>query len=153
MEAVSAQITIKRGVERVWEFLTDYDSLARHITGISRSRLLGARDGYKIVEQVGRPGLPLLPAEMAVRLRVAERPPSLISFEQIEGSFAAFRGSWELASAGEGQTLVRYRLAVRPRGWLPQRLVNPLLRRGMDEALSELKAALESPQAGAGPRA
>lgn len=153
MEAVSAQITIRGSIERVWEFLTDYDSLSRHLSGLSESRLLRAENGYKVVEQVGRPGLPLLPAELAVRLRVVERRPNLISFEQIEGSFAAFQGSWELAPDGTGRTLVRYRLAATPRGWLPGRLVAPLLRRGMEAALGEVKAALESRHPEAGPPA
>ncbi len=142
---MSARITIEHGIERVWGFLTDYDGLAAHLTGLSSSRLLGAHNGYKIVEQVGRPGVPLLPAELTVRLKVVETPPRLICFEQLEGDLKSFRGSWELAPAGAGRTLLCYRLSAAPRGPIPAALIRPVLRRGVEEALRQVKAAVERP--------
>ena len=144
MDSVTAQITIAGQIEDVWEFLTDYDGLARHVTGLARCRLLRSENGYKVVEQVGRPGVPLLPAELVVRLKVVERRPSLISFEQMEGSFSHFQGRWELAEAGATATRVIYELAAKPRGFLPSSLIRPALRRGMDEALHQIKAAIEA---------
>jgi carbon monoxide dehydrogenase subunit G len=142
LEGVSAQVAIERDVERVWEFLTDYDQLSRHLSGLTSSRLLRTENGYKVVRQVGRPGVPLLPAELAVTLRVVEEFPRLISFEQIEGVFKSFRGSWELHPRG-GATLLRYRLSARPPGLLPQGLIRPVIKRGMESALAEVKAAEE----------
>jgi carbon monoxide dehydrogenase subunit G len=130
-------------MERVWEFLTDYDGLAHHLSGLARSRLVRCENGYKVVEQVARPGVPLLPGEVAVMLRVVERPPSRISFEQLEGAFHTFRGSWELAPAGEGCCVLTYRLDVRLRGFIPQMLIEPLVRKGAEEALRQVKAAIE----------
>jgi carbon monoxide dehydrogenase subunit G len=143
LDGISAQITIGEEIERVWDFLTDYDALASHLRGLSRSRLLRSENGYKVVEQVGRPGLPLLPAELAIRLKVVERPPSRIFFEQIEGFFKNFQGSWELAPAAAGSTLVRYHLSARLRGFLPERVLRPVLRQGAGEALHQLKTAIE----------
>jgi carbon monoxide dehydrogenase subunit G len=150
LDGVSAQLSIERTVERVWEFLTDYDRLPCHLSGLTSSRLLRAENGYKVVRQVGRPGLPLLPAELAVTLRVEEDCPRRISFEQIEGFFKSFRGSWELYPRGE-TTLLRYHLSARPPGFLPAALLRPVLRRGVESALAEVKAALErSPERAGG---
>ena len=121
--------------ERVWSVLTDIDSWPQWQKSVSRARLEGALEpGSTFRWKAG--------ISMVSSLRVVEAPHRVAWEGRAHGIYA--RHFWTLES-NDGRTIVA--TAESFEGGLV-RLLPPLMRRvlrkGLDDALSDLKAAVEA---------
>jgi len=143
MLQVGAKVVVASGIEELWEFLTDYSRLAQHLKALSRSRLVEDRDGFKLVEQAVRPGVPLLPAEVSMVLRITEKRPTHIHFEQVSGYLRSFRGRWLLEQRAGSVSLSYEATAVMGGFLVPKVFAQRMLQQGAEKSLEQVKAVVE----------
>lgn len=142
---VEATFVVAAPVMGVWRCLTDYEHLAEVLPSVEESRVLG-REGDSVIRLFQRLRLrvlPFFPVSVHCELRVRERPPAVIEFEDVrQVYFMLYRGRWEIAPEREGKTRVRYVVEFSPRP-----LLRPLLHRApatfTERFLTEFQTVLQ----------
>ncbi|KAJ1397997.1 START-like domain superfamily, partial [Sesbania bispinosa] len=135
---IQSSISIDAPLDAIWSILTDYEKLADYIPGLAVSQLLQKGDNYARLLQIGEQNLAFgikFNAKGIVDCfeKELETLPSgikrEIEFKMIEGDFRLFEGKWSiLQSCEESQarvvnTTLTYIVDVKPKRWLPVRLV------------------------------
>jgi carbon monoxide dehydrogenase subunit G len=115
---ILAEMTVAAEPDRAWHVLTSFEEMSRHLSGLSKSRVLQTEDNYLLVEQTARVGIPLLSFSFRVVMTVVEDRPYL-HFRQLRGSFSSFRGHWwvDHESTGNGTRIQYFLEASLARGW------------------------------------
>ncbi len=105
-----AEMTVSAAMDRVWRVLTSFEEMPAYLSSLSKCRVLRKNGEYRLVEQVARVKIPLLPLSFRVILDVVENRPFL-HFKQRYGSFTRFKGYWQVEQCSSGNgSVVRYYL-------------------------------------------
>ena len=118
----------------VWQVLSDYDNLDVMVPAVSESKIVGERDGQKLLWQKGRAGLWFIKRGFEITFRVKEIPMSYIGFEAVEGDFQRFVGSWQVEER-DGGTWVSHKVEIEPAFYAPKWAIRNVARRLMSETI------------------
>ena len=129
---ITSQIAIAQPRDKVWQVLTDYESLPEFVPNLEKSQRLEHPEGDKIrLEQVGKQRLWKMNFSARVVLDLVEMPLERIDFEMVEGDFKGFSGYWLLADTENG-TQLSYSVFV----WPPRTMPVSLIERRLSKDLS-----------------
>ncbi|XP_057767322.1 uncharacterized protein LOC130987708 [Salvia miltiorrhiza] len=144
---IRSKVRVQASLQAVWDILTDYESLADFIPGLAVSKLLEKRDNFARLFQIGQQNLAFgLKFDAKGTIDCVEKDLEIlpfgqrrdIEFKMVEGDFQLFEGKWSVEQevksiAGdlrsvsvddvEYQTTLVYVVDVKPKVWLPVRLV------------------------------
>ncbi|KAK5812387.1 hypothetical protein PVK06_027816 [Gossypium arboreum] len=144
---IRSKIGIEASLDTVWDILTDYEKLADLIPGLAVSKVVEKNDKFARLFQIGQQNLPLgLKFNAKGVLDCYEKDVEIlphgkkreIQFKMVEGDFTQFEGTWLLEQfsktknednheviGGEesSHTTLSYLVDVKPKLWLPIRLV------------------------------
>ncbi|MBA0821822.1 hypothetical protein Goarm_018659, partial [Gossypium armourianum] len=142
---IRSKIGIEANLDTVWNILTNYEKLADVIPGLAVSEVVEKKHKFARLYQIGQQSLPLgLKFNAKGVIDCYERDLEIlpsgkkreIQFKMVEGDFTMFEGTWlieqfnerkyegEEASLGEEfQTTLWYLVDLKPKIWLPVRLV------------------------------
>ncbi|WP_017652616.1 SRPBCC family protein [Fortiea contorta] len=135
---ITATIQIPHPVEKIWQVLTDYESLTDFIPNLSKSRLLEHPQGGIRLEQIGSGRLLNFNFCARVVLDLEECFPKEIKFRMIEGDFKGFSGSWCLQPYTLGDltgTHLCYQIQIWPKLTMPLKMIEPRLINDMQSNL------------------
>lgn len=155
---IRSKVSIGASLQTLWNILTDYERLADFIPGLAVSQLLDKRDNFARLFQIGQQNLAFglkFNAKGVVDCyeKDLESLPSGrkrdIEFKMIEGDFQVFEGKWSIEECSTGRleqsgpvasqdsrTTLSYVVDVKPKMWLPVRLVEGRLCREIKMNLS-----------------
>ncbi len=131
---ISAKIQIPFPAERIWEILTDYETLADFIPNLSKSRLIDHPTGGIRLEQIGSQCLLNFQFCARVVLDMVESFPHQIDFCMVEGDFKVFEGNWFLQpalNAESNSTDLIYTVKILPRRLMPINLIEHRLHQNL----------------------
>ncbi|KAF7818062.1 polyketide cyclase/dehydrase and lipid transporter [Senna tora] len=153
---ILSRIPIDAPLATVWNILTDYERLADFIPGLAVNQLLEKGDNYARLFQVGQQDLAFglkFNAKGIVdcyEKELESLPSGMkrdIEFKMAEGDFQLFEGKWSILQSNDGsceesegqetKTTLSYIVDVKPKLWLPVRLIEGRL-------CSEIKTNLVS---------
>jgi ribosome-associated toxin RatA of RatAB toxin-antitoxin module len=143
---VEATIHLPHSVERVWQVLTDYETLADFIPNLSKSVRIPHPEGGIRLEQVGVQNLRIVTFSARVVLDMTEEFQSAIHFQMVEGDFKAFSGTWLLQPMPEsesGGTRLTYCLEVWPKPAIPVIAIEQRLRKDLPANLRAIREYLD----------
>lgn len=142
---ILSRIGIDATLDTIWSILTDYERLSDFIPGLAVSELMEKRENFARLYQIGQQNLAFglkFNAKGVVDCyeKDLECLPSGqkrdIEFKMIEGDFQVFEGKWSIEQLNIGayedssptngqefQTALSYIVDVKPKLWLPVRLV------------------------------
>ncbi|KAJ0111168.1 hypothetical protein Patl1_00753 [Pistacia atlantica] len=162
---IRSKIEIAASLDTVWNILTDYEKLVDLIPGLAVSELVEKKDNFARLYQIGQQNLPFglkfnAKGVLDCYEKHLENLPSGkkrdIEFKMIEGDFQFFEGKWSLEQCSGGkskesssslgqelQTTLSYLVDVKPKLWLPVRLVEGRL---CNEIKSNLTCIREAAQ-------
>ncbi|XP_057427991.1 uncharacterized protein LOC130721245 isoform X2 [Lotus japonicus] len=139
---IESRISIDASLDAVWSILTDYERLADFIPGLAVSQLLQKGHNFARLLQIGEQNLAFgikFNAKGVVDCyeKELETLPSGmkrdIEFKMIEGDFQLFEGKWSIlqfnsrsceeTQVQEVNTTLSYIVDVKPKLWLPVRLI------------------------------
>ncbi|XP_021281105.1 uncharacterized protein LOC110414312 isoform X2 [Herrania umbratica] len=142
---IRSKIGIEASLDTVWKILTDYEKLADIIPGLAVSKVVEKKDKFARLYQIGQQNLPLgLKFNAKGVLDCYEKDLEIlpsgkkreIQFKMVEGDFTRFEGTWLIEQLNKGkckgeeaffgqeiQTTLSYLVDVKPKMWLPVRLV------------------------------
>ncbi|KAK9118484.1 hypothetical protein Scep_016577 [Stephania cephalantha] len=163
---IGARIGIDASLKVVWGVLTDYENLSELIPGLVESRLVERRGNFAKLFQVGEQDLAFGVKFKAKGIldcceKDLENLPfghkRDIEFNMVEGDFQTFEGKWSIEQITNGrheaqayQTTLSYIVDVKPKLWLPVRLVEGRICRDIKISLScireEAEKVARSPQ-------
>ncbi|XP_073305175.1 uncharacterized protein [Primulina huaijiensis] len=162
---IRSKIVVQANLQTLWEVLTDYERLADFIPGLVVSQLLEKGDNFARLFQVGQQDLALgLKFNAKGTIDCLEKDLQTlpfgqkrdIEFKMVEGDFQLFEGRWSVEevvkcnpedlktdSVRELQTRLVYIVDVKPKLWLPVRLVEGRLCREIRRNLSCIRQEAE----------
>ncbi|XP_028770958.1 uncharacterized protein LOC114728249 [Neltuma alba] len=141
---IESRILIDAPLTTVWNILTDYERLADFIPGLAVNELLEKGENYARLFQVGEQNLAFglkfnakgvvdcYEKELEILPSGMKRD---IEFKMAEGDFQLFEGKWSILQSNsngetcgelevrEGNTTLSYIVDVKPKMWLPVRLI------------------------------
>ncbi|KAL2325698.1 hypothetical protein Fmac_024756 [Flemingia macrophylla] len=140
---IQSRISIDAPLSSIWTILTDYERLADFIPGLAVSQLLQKGHNYARLLQIGQQNIAFgikFNAKGIVDCyeKELETLPSgmkrEIDFKMIEGDFKLFEGKWSIwqtfknescdqSPVQEVSTTLSYTVDVKPKLWLPIRLI------------------------------
>jgi len=120
---IVARLEVRASPEQLWRVLTDYDSMARFVPGMDRSKRIARSLEGPIVEQVSVARVLFVRSRVLTVLQMKERAPDTLSFRAIAGDFRRLRGIWVLERLANGGTRARCWCAAVPRRWVPGTLL------------------------------
>ncbi|KAI3980898.1 hypothetical protein MKX01_025463 [Papaver californicum] len=159
---IRSQIGIDASLETIWDILTDYERLADFIPGLAVSQLLEKGENFARLFQIGQQSLAFgLKFDAKGIVECYEKDLETlpfgrrrdIDFKMVEGDFQTFEGKWSIeetyteryksSNAADGvetdfekATTLSYVVDVKPKMWLPVRLVEGRLCREVKLNLS-----------------
>lgn len=158
---IRSKVEIDGSLDTVWSILTDYEKLADFIPGLAVSQLVEKKDNCARIYQIGQQKLPLgLKFNAKGVLDCYEKDLEIvpsgqrreIEFKMIEGDFQLFEGKWLIEQLNEGKcesyegshgkefkTTLSYLVDVKPKMWLPVRLVEGRLCKGIKTNLLSIR--------------
>ncbi|WJX19725.1 hypothetical protein P8452_09372 [Trifolium repens] len=154
---IESRISIDASLHSIWNILTDYERLADFIPGLALSKLIQKGPNFARLLQIGEQNLAFgikFDARGVIDCyeKELETLPSGmkrdIDFKMIEGDFQLFEGKWSILQTfsngsceespfRETNTTLSYIVEVKPKMWLPIRLIEGRL-------CSEIKKNLTS---------
>lgn len=143
---ITAKIQISHPVEKVWQVLTAYDTLADFIPNLAVSRRLAHPHGGIRLEQVGTQRLLRFNFSARVVLDLEEKFPHEIHFDMVEGDLKAYSGKWLLepyfVCENPGTNLC-YTVRVLPKRTMPVAIVERRLRQDLRSNLLAIRRRVE----------
>lgn len=159
---IRSQVGIDASLETIWGILTDYERFADFISGLAVSKLLQKGGSFARLFQIGQQSLALgLKFDAKGIVECYEKELETlpfgrrrdIDFKMVEGDFQTFEGKWSIeetyteryknSNEAEGvekdfekTTTLSYVVDVKPKMWLPVRLVEGRLCREVQLNLS-----------------
>ncbi|KAI3446622.1 hypothetical protein Pfo_029543 [Paulownia fortunei] len=164
---IRSKVAVQASLQTVWDILTDYERLADFIPGLAVSQLLEKRDNFARLFQIGEQNLAFgLKFNAKGTIECFEKDLQTlpfgqkrdIEFKMVEGDFQLFEGKWSVEQgvkwdAGdlqtdsvvgqEFQTTLLYIVHVKPKVWLPVRLVEGRLCKEIRTNLSCIREEAE----------
>ncbi|RDX58661.1 hypothetical protein CR513_62001, partial [Mucuna pruriens] len=165
---IQSRISIQAPLSAIWSILTDYERLADFIPGLAVSQLLQKGHNYARLLQIGQQDIAFgikFNAKGIVDCyeKELETLPSgmkrEIEFKMIEGDFQLFEGKWsilqqfnsescEQSQGREVSTILSYIVDVKPKLWLPIRLIEGRLCNEIKMNLVSIRDEAQKPTLG-----
>ncbi|KAJ4876643.1 Polyketide cyclase / dehydrase and lipid transport protein [Raphanus sativus] len=139
---IRSKIGMEASLDSVWSVLTDYEKLSEFIPGLVVSELVEKEGNRVRLFQMGQQNLALgLKFNAKAVLDCFEKELEIlphgrrreIDFKMVEGDFQLFEGKWSIEQLDKGEALdlqfkdfpttLAYTVDVKPKMWLPVRLV------------------------------
>ncbi|CAN8237797.1 unnamed protein product [Cochlearia groenlandica] len=138
---IQSKIGIEASLDSVWSVLTDYEKLSEFIPGLVVSELVEKEGNRVRLFQVGEQNVALgLKFNAKAVIDCYEKELEIlphgrrrdIDFKMVEGDFQLFQGKWSIEQFENGvldvqfkdfKTTLAYTVEVKPKMWLPVRLV------------------------------
>ncbi|KAF8051514.1 hypothetical protein N665_1714s0008 [Sinapis alba] len=139
---IRSKIGMEASLESVWSVLTDYEKLSEFIPSLVVSELVEKEGNRVRLFQMGQQNLALgLKFNAKAVLDCFEKELEIlphgrrreIDFKMVEGDFQLFEGKWSIEQLDKGEALdiqfkdfrttLAYTVDVKPKMWLPVRLV------------------------------
>eukprot|EP00249_Psilotum_nudum_P020846 c27871_g1_i2 orf=79-2469(+) len=105
---VVATITVKAHPEDLWAVLIAYEDLPEFVPNLASSRVLSRERNRVRLLQEGCKCLLYMALHARVVLDLWEQPGYKITFQQVEGDFDSFEGTWTLEQFGSQHTILKY---------------------------------------------
>lgn len=141
--AIEGRFVIAAPTAIVWSVLTDYDSIARFVTSMRSSHVVGRSSDTLFVDQQAVGRLLLFSHRLHTSLRIEEEPPTRIRFVDLLGrDFRSYRGEWRIEPGASGATVI-YRLEADPSFPIPDFVARGLFRSTARELLSQVRTEIE----------
>ncbi|CAA0839420.1 Polyketide cyclase / dehydrase and lipid transport protein [Striga hermonthica] len=150
---IRSTVVIQASLQAVWDLLTDYERLSDFIPGLAVSKLLDKRGNFVRLYQIGEQNLAFglkFNAKGTIDCfeKDLETLPSGqkrdIEFKMVEGDFQLFEGVWSIEQNDSGlETTLVYIVNVKPKVWLPVRLVEGRLSKEIRSNLSCIRVEAE----------
>ncbi|GER27822.1 polyketide cyclase / dehydrase and lipidtransport protein [Striga asiatica] len=150
---IRSKVVIQASLQAVWDLLTDYERLSDFIPGLAVSKLLDKRENFVRLYQIGEQNLAFglkFNAKGTIDCfeKDLETLPSGqkrdIEFKMVEGDFQLFEGVWSIEQNVSGlETTLVYIVNVKPKVWLPVRLVEGRLSKEIRSNLSCIREEAE----------
>ena len=142
--AIEGRFTTAASPSITWSVLTDYDSIARFVTSMRSSHIVGRSNDTLFVDQQAVGRLFLFSHRLHTSLRIEEEPEVHIRFEDLLGrDFHSYRGEWRIAASSPGGTTVTYRLEADPSFPIPDFVARGLFKSTARELLSQVRTEIE----------
>ncbi|ESR57891.1 polyketide cyc domain-containing protein [Citrus sinensis] len=160
---IRSKIEIDASLDTVWHILTDYEKLADFVPNLAVSQVVEKNDNFVRLYQIGQQNLAFgIKFNAKGVLDCYEKDLEIfpsgkkrdIEFKMIEGDFQLFEGKWSIEQFNGGkfedsesllsqkfQTTLSYSVDVRPKLWLPVRLVEGRLCNEIKTNLSCIREA------------
>ncbi|KAG2278995.1 hypothetical protein Bca4012_040682 [Brassica carinata] len=139
---IRSKVGIEASLDAVWSVLTDYEKLSEFIPGLVVSELVEKEGNRVRLFQMGQQNIALgLKFNAKAVLDCFEKELEIlphgrrreIDFKMVEGDFQLFEGKWSIEQLDKGEasdlqfkdfpTTLAYTVDVKPKMWLPVRLV------------------------------
>ncbi|XP_033134696.1 uncharacterized protein LOC103836807 [Brassica rapa] len=139
---IRSKVGIEASLDAVWSVLTDYEKLSEFIPGLVVSELVEKEGNRVRLFQMGQQSIALgLKFNAKAVLDCFEKELEIlphgrrreIDFKMVEGDFQLFEGKWSIEQLDKGEasdlqfkdfpTTLAYTVDVKPKMWLPVRLV------------------------------
>ena len=141
--AIEGRFAIAAPSSIAWNVLTDYDSIARFVSSMRSSHVVGRSDDTLFVDQQAVGRLFLFSHRLHTSLRIEEEPPTRIRFVDLLGrDFRSYRGEWRIEPSSAGTTVI-YDLEADPSFPIPDFVARGLFRSTARELLSQVRAEIE----------
>ncbi|CAK7348569.1 unnamed protein product [Dovyalis caffra] len=155
---IRSKIYIKASLDTVWKILTDYEKLADFIPALAVCKLIDKKDNFARLYQVGQQNLAfglkfsakaILDCYEGDLQTLASRKKRDIEFKMTEGDFQFFEGKWSIEQSTkpetedslgqEYETTLSYFVDVKPKLWLPVRLIEGRLCKEIKSNLTSIR--------------
>ncbi|KAK4392593.1 hypothetical protein Sango_2037100 [Sesamum angolense] len=164
---IISKVAVQASLQTVWDILTDYERLSDFIPGLAVSKLIEKRDKFARLFQIGEQNLAFgLKFNAKGIIDCFEKDLQTlpfgekrdIEFKMVEGDFQLFEGKWSIEQevkqnpgdsqddsvvGEEYQTRLLYIVLVKPKVWLPVRLVEGRLCKEIRSNLSCIREEAE----------
>ncbi|GFQ05699.1 hypothetical protein PHJA_002714000 [Phtheirospermum japonicum] len=154
---IRSKVAIRASLQTVWDILTDYERLADFIPGLAVSKLLDKRENFARLFQIGEQNLAFgLKFNAKGTIDCFEKDLQTlpfgqkrdIEFKMVEGDFQLFEGVWSIeqsdyVAAQDFEATLLYIVNVKPKVWLPVRLVEGRLCKEIRTNLSCIREEAE----------
>ncbi|CAN6853013.1 unnamed protein product [Brassica oleracea] len=139
---IRSKVGMEASLDAVWSVLTDYEKLSEFIPGLVVSELVEKEGNRVRLFQMGQQNIALgLKFNAKAVLDCFEKELEIlphgrrreIDFKMVEGDFQLFEGKWSIEQLDKGEasdlqfkdfpTTLAYTVDVKPKMWLPVRLV------------------------------
>jgi uncharacterized protein YndB with AHSA1/START domain len=144
---VRAAVRIAASPEYIWRVMTDCAQAPMYVPGLTRCRRVDiAADGsWEDIEHEVRVSKLLPPIHYVFHAQYDR--PRRMDFHRISGDLKEQNGTWLLTATPDGAaTVVEYQVYVDPGFWIPQSLVERMLRKDVPEVLSGLRERVAQEQ-------
>lgn len=144
---VRAAVRIAASPEDIWRVMTDCAQAPFYVPGLTQCRRIDiAPDGsWEDIEHEVKFSKLLPPIRYVFRAQYYR--PHRMDFHRISGDLKEQSGTWLLTATPDGAaTVVEYEVYVDPGFWIPQSLVERMLRKDVPEVLSGLRARVAQQQ-------
>ncbi|KAL5792079.1 hypothetical protein ACOSP7_000673 [Xanthoceras sorbifolium] len=164
---VRSKIEIDASLDTVWNILTDYDKFVDLVPCVAASQLVEKKATISRVHQVGQINLPFgLKFSAKGVLDYNEKDVEIfphgrkryLEFKMIEGDFQLYEGKWSVEQFNRGncedsdtdtsqtqkfKTILSYEAVVKPKPWIPVRLVAGILSKEIKVNISCIREAAQ----------
>ncbi|KAI9182308.1 hypothetical protein LWI28_024102 [Acer negundo] len=165
---VESKIEIDASLDTVWNILTDYEKFVDLVPCIAASHLVEKKANISRVCQIGQINLPLgLKFSAKVVVDYNEKDVEILShgrkryleFKMIEGDLQFYQGMWSVEQFNGGnceeddidsslitrkfKTVLSYEAVVKPKPWMPVRLVAGVLGKEIKVNISCIREAAQ----------
>eukprot|EP01024_Parvocaulis_polyphysoides_P027928 TRINITY_DN25223_c0_g1_i3.p1 TRINITY_DN25223_c0_g1~~TRINITY_DN25223_c0_g1_i3.p1 ORF type:complete len:229 (-),score=2.31 TRINITY_DN25223_c0_g1_i3:365-988(-) len=161
---LSAAIQIQAPRASTWKALTNYDKLDDFIPGLTINNCLERRPTGALLLQVGeqdvalgarftakvildiheyKGGIPKDQWQQQIDYNASSNPWD-ISFQMVEGDFKVFNGVWRMEECDINSCNLQYYVYVKPKSWLPVRLIQGRIQKEIEMNLRAVKCHVES---------
>ncbi|CAL9232748.1 unnamed protein product [Arabidopsis halleri] len=162
---IRSKIGMEASLDSVWSVLTDYEKLSDFIPGLVVSELVEKEGNRVRLFQMGQQNLALgLKFNAKAVLDCFEKELEIlpqgrrreIDFKMVEGDFQLFEGKWSIEQLDKGihgesldsqfkdfRTTLAYTVDVKPKMWLPVRLVEGRLCKEIKTNLTSIRDAAQ----------
>lgn len=142
--AIEGRFTTAASPAIAWSVLTDYDSIARFVTSMRSSHIVGRSNDTLFVDQQAVGRLFLFSHRLHTSLRVEEEPEVHIRFEDLLGrDFRSYRGEWRIERSNPAGTTVTYHLEADPSFPIPDFVARGLFKSAARDLLSQVRTEIE----------
>lgn len=132
----TAAILVDSPPHEVWAVIADKEGAPKFIKGLKSAKVLKRGPGYELVEQKMTVGL----IKVTYVLKDVSEPPDTVKFSRHSGDMKEIDGFWKFYPVDGGtQTLVVYRLGLKPGMGIPDLFVHSSLKTSLPEALRDVK--------------
>ena len=148
-----ASLSLRADAQATWRVLADYDRLGEGLSFVKHSELVERAGGNVLLRQQLTGELFFFKRELSVLLRVQERFPERMDFEdELKKDFKIYRGYWQVEGS-TNTTALHYHLEAQPPFRLPAQMMRKSSEKKLRAMLEQLARRIEGAEADAEPAA